>query len=232
MNEYKNFSSYFDTIMDFLDYNKWINFTKENIKEGSTILDLACGSGIFLVNMNLYGYPTDGLDLSSQMIDLCRDKTFINHIICDLSVQDMTTFKTDKKYDNITCYFDSINHLNDISDVKRMWDNVYDHLNDNGLFLFDVFSYDRFLDADNTDITEEFDDFTYNWKMNVELPNTLHHDITIKGIDNFEEHYDEHFYDYKELISDPRFELVKIVGDFKKRLTKKSERILIVLRKK
>ena len=53
MNEYKNFSAYFDTIMDFLDYNKWINFTRDNIKPNSTILDLACGSGIFLLNMNL-----------------------------------------------------------------------------------------------------------------------------------------------------------------------------------
>jgi hypothetical protein len=112
-----------------------------------------------------------------------------------------------------------------------MFDSVYEHLNTNGLFLFDVFSYDRFLDADKTNITEEFDDFTYNWKMSVELPNTLHHDITISGIDNFEEHYDEHYYDYKELINDPRFELVKIVGDFKKKLTKHSERILIILKK-
>jgi len=232
MNEYKNFSAYFDTIMDFLDYNKWINFTKENIKKDSTILDLACGSGIFLVNMNLYGYPTDGLDLSSQMIDLCRDKIFINHIFCDLYEQDMTNFKIDKKYDNITCYFDSINHLNSINDVKKLFDSVYNHLNDEGLFLFDIFSYDRFLDADNTDISEDFEDFSYNWKMNVELPNTLHHHIKITGVDNFEENYDEHFYDYNGLINDKRFELVKIVGDFKKKLTKKSERILIVLKKK
>ncbi len=232
MNEYKNFSAYFDTIMDFLDYNQWINFTKENIKKDSTILDLACGSGIFLVNMNLYGYPTDGLDLSSQMIDLCRDKMFINHINTSLYEMNMAHFDLGKKYDNITCYFDSINHLNTIEEVKAMWDCVYNHLNKDGLFLFDVFSYSRFIDTDNTDITEEFDDFTYNWKMSLELPNTIHHDITIKGIDSFEEHYDEHYYDYLELIKDPRFELVKVVGDFKKKLTKKSERILVILRKK
>jgi len=232
MNDYKNFSAYFDTIMDFLDYNQWINFTKQNIKENSTILDLACGSGIFLVNMNLYGYPTDGLDLSSQMIDLCKDKVYINHILCNLYEQNMADFKIDKKYDNITCYFDSINHLNTIEEVKNMFDCVYDHLNENGLFLFDIFSYSRFLDADKTDITEEFDDFTYNWKMSVELPNTIHHDIVVNGIDNFEEHYDEHFYDYNLLINDPRFELVKICGDFENDLTENSERILVVLRKK
>ena len=231
MNEYKNFSAYFDTIMDFLDYNKWINFTKDNIKHNSTILDLACGSGIFLLNMNLYNYPTDGLDLSSQMIDLCKDKIFINHINCNLYTQNMTNFKIDKKYDNITCYFDSINHLNTLEEVKEMFNSVYNHLNDNGLFLFDIFSYSRFLDADNTDISEEFDDFKYRWKMNIELPNTLHHDIKIEGLDNFEEKYDEHYYSLEEL-NDPRFEVIKVVGDFKKKLSKKSERILVVLKKK
>ncbi len=232
MNEYKNFSAYFDTIMDFLDYNDWINFTKENIKEGSTILDLACGSGIFLVNMNLYGYPTDGLDLSNQMIDLCRDKMFINHINTDLYTENMVDFKIDKKYDVITCYFDSINHLNTIEEVNQMFENVYNHLNKGGLFLFDVFSYSRFLEADNTDISEDFDDFSYRWKMNISLPNTLHHHIYINGIDTFEEKYDEHYYDYKELINKKLFKKIKVVGDFNKHLYKTSERILVVLEKK
>ncbi len=231
MNEYKNFSAYFDTIMDFLDYNKWINFTKDNIEPNSTILDLACGSGIFLLNMNLYGYPTDGLDLSSQMIDLCKDKTFINHINCNLYIDNMATFNLNKKYDNITCYFDSINHLNSEDEVKQMLDKVYEHLNLNGLFLFDIFSYSRFLDADNTDISEDFEDFSYRWRMNIEMPNILHHNIEVSGIDNFTEQYNEHYYDSSILTNDPRFEVVKIVGDFKKKLSKKSERILVVMKK-
>ncbi len=232
MNEYKNFSAYFDTIMDFLDYNEWINFTKENIKPNSTILDLACGSGIFLLNMNLYGYPTDGLDLSNQMIDLCKDKIFINHVNCSLYEMNMADFNLDKQYDNITCYFDSINHLNTLSEVKKMFDCVYNHLLPSGLFLFDVFSYSRFLDADNTDISEEFEDFSYRWRMNVEMPNIIHHNIEIRGEQNFDEAYDEHYYDVNDIIDTSKFEVVKIVGDFKKKLTKKSERILVVLRKK
>lgn len=231
MNEYKNFSAYFDTIMDFLDYNKWINFTRDNIKPNSTILDLACGSGIFLLNMNLYGYRTDGLDLSSQMIDLCKDKIFINHVNANLYIENMASFNLEKTYDNITCYFDSINHLNTEKEVKDMLDSVYNHLNKGGLFLFDIFSYSRFLDADNTDISEEFEDFSYRWKMNIEMPNIIHHNIEIKGIDNFTESYDEHYYDPSILTSDPRFEVVKIVGDFKKKLTKKSERILVIMKK-
>ncbi len=232
MNEYKNFSAYFDTIMDFLDYNEWINFTKENIKPNSTILDLACGSGIFLLNMNLYGYPTDGLDLSSQMIDLCKDKTFINHVNCSLYEMNMADFNLGKQYDNITCYFDSINHLNTLDEVKKMFNCIYNHLLPNGLFLFDVFSYSRFLEADNTDISEEFEDFSYRWRMNVEMPNIIHHNIEIRGEQSFDEAYDEHYYDVNDIIDTSKFEVVKIVGDFKKKLTKKSERILVVLRKK
>ncbi len=232
MNDYKNFAYYFDIIMDFIDYNKWINFTKNNIKKDSSILDLACGSATFLVNMNIYGYPTDGLDLSSQMIQLAHEKCYINHIQCSLFKENMIDFNLSKQYDNITCYFDSVNHLNTIDDVHKLFDMVYKHLKKDGLFLFDIFSYSRFIDANNTNIEEEIDNFKYQWKMNVEKPNTIHHKIKInEENEEFNENYDEHYYDYKDLLKDKRFKLVKVVGDFKNKLDENDERILIILKK-
>ena len=232
MNEYKGFSYYFDQIMEFIDYRDWLNYTKKHVKEGSKILDLACGSGTLAVLLSTEGYETDGLDLSEDMIDLANDKFKASHILNKLYVMDMTNFKLDQRYDAVTCYFDSINHLPTLNDVKNMMNSVYETLNDNGLFIFDVFSYSKYLDMDNCDIEEEFDDFYYRWQMSVQKPNILTHDIYINGESEIHEIYNEYYYDIYDFIDKDKFEIVEIVGDFNDDLSDEDERILVVLKKK
>jgi cyclopropane fatty-acyl-phospholipid synthase-like methyltransferase len=50
----------------------------------------------------------------------------------------MVDFKIDQKYDAILSLFDSVNHLMDFEDWKRMFKSVQSHLADNGVFIFDV----------------------------------------------------------------------------------------------
>ena len=57
---------------------------------------------------------------------------------------DMTNFKIDEKFDIITCYFDSFNHLPTKEMVLDSLQCCYDHLADGGLLLLDVFVYNRF----------------------------------------------------------------------------------------
>lgn len=52
--------------------------------------------------------------------------------------QNMVDFTIDEKFDVILCVFDSINHLLDFDDWKKMFANVKKHLNPNGLFIFDI----------------------------------------------------------------------------------------------
>lgn len=232
MNEYKGFSYYFDQIMEFIDYKEWLDFTEKYVSTDKKILDLACGSGTLAVYLAIDGYDVDGLDLSSDMISLANDKFKANHILNNLYVMDMTNFNLPHKYDAITCYFDSINHLPSLDMVKNMMDAVYNNLNDNGLFIFDVFSESKYLEMDEVDIEEEFDDFYYRWKMNVSKPNILTHDILIKGETEIHEIYNEYYYDIFSFIDQDKFEIIKIVGDFNDDLCEDDERILVVLKKK
>lgn len=232
MNEYKGFAYYFDQIMEYIDYHDWLNFTKKYVSKDKTILDLACGSGTLAILLSVEGYRVDGLDLSSEMISLANDKFKAYHILNNLYVKDMSSFNLPNKYDVITCYFDSVNHLPSLNDVKNMMSCVYDALNSDGLFLFDLFSKSKYEAMDNTDISEEFDDFSYNWKINLKAPNILTHNITINGETNIHEIYNEYYYDINDFIDLNKFEILNISGDFNDDLMPEDERILVVLKKK
>lgn len=232
MNEYKGFSYYFDQIMEYIDCHDWLNYTKKYVSKDKTILDLACGSGTLAILLSVEGYRVDGLDLSSEMISLANDKFKAYHILNNLYVKDMSSFILPNKYDVITCYFDSVNHLPSLNDVKNMMSCVYDALNSDGLFLFDLFSKSKYEAMDNTDISEEFDDFSYNWEINLKAPNILTHNITINGETNIHEIYNEYYYDINDFIDLNKFEILNISGDFNDDLMPEDERILVVLKKK
>ncbi len=232
MNEYKGFSYYFDQIMEYIDYHDWLSFTKQYVSQDKHILDLACGSGTLAVLLSVEGFKVDGLDLSAEMIGLANDKFKAYHILNNLYTCDMSSFSLPRKYDAVTCYFDSVNHLPTIEHVKQMMNCVYETLNENGLFLFDVFSKSKYDEMDNTDISEDFDDFSYNWKIKLKKPNILTHDITIKADSFIHEIYNEYYYDLNDFIDKSKFEIIKICGDFNDDIKLEDERILVVLKKK
>lgn len=232
MNEYKGFSYYFDQIMEYIDYHDWLSFTKQYVSQDKRILDLACGSGTLAVLLSVEGFKVDGLDLSAEMIGLANDKFKAYHILNNLYTCDMSSFSLPRKYDAVTCYFDSVNHLPTIEHVKQMMNCVYETLNENSLFLFDVFSKSKYDEMDNTDISEDFDDFSYNWKIKLKKPNILTHDITIKADSFIHEIYNEYYYDLNDFIDKSKFEIIKICGDFNDDIKPEDERILVVLKKK
>jgi SAM-dependent methyltransferase len=52
--------------------------------------------------------------------------------------QNMTSFRIAKRFDAIVCVFDSINHLLNFAEWKKVFRQVALHLKDDGLFIFDV----------------------------------------------------------------------------------------------
>ncbi len=231
MNDYKNFSYYFDEILSSIDYNDWINFTKNFISKTDTILDLACGTGTFAICLKLFGYNVEGLDLSESMIEVAKEKTKMNHLLIDYYIDDMTSFKINKQFKVITCFFDSINHLPTLIDVKNMINRVHEHLDKDGLFLFDIFSYFQFKNSSmhlkDTSLSCE-----YIWDIKTYDPNILEHTITITDEEKvIKEQYNEYYYSLNDIIDD-RFEIVKISGDFLEDYDDESGRLIVVLKKR
>ena len=229
MNEYKKFSYYFDEVVSSLNYDLWLEFIEQYLKPTDTVLDLACGSGTLLTMLKLKGYNCEGLDLSSEIIDIANEKAKINHLNIPYYVMDMTDFNLNKKYDMITCFFDSVNFLKTKEQLDNMFTCVKKHLNPGGLFIFDIFSETMFKEYRKNLIEEDYHTFKIKWLTKKINSTTLKHDVTItEGDVEFNESYYEYFHKIKSLNLDG-FKLIKICGDFNDDLMDEDERILIVL---
>jgi SAM-dependent methyltransferase len=98
-----------------------------------TLLELACGTGAIL-KILAKSYEVAGLDVSPQMLSLARKK--LPHV--RFYRKDMVSFELAIKFDVIICVFDSINHVLKFADWQKIFRNAARHLEENGLFLFDI----------------------------------------------------------------------------------------------
>ena len=133
-----------------------MQWLKENNISVKTSLDLACGTGVLCEIMHENGIEASGMDFSSGMIDIARSRS--SNIIYE--VADMITYRPDKKFDLVTCTGDAVNHIAELSDVEKIFENVYAYLNDGGHFVFDV------LNENEVSTSEPFEmDFTDNMRV-------------------------------------------------------------------
>jgi SAM-dependent methyltransferase len=102
--------------------------------QAATLLDLACGTGS--ITARLAGaYQVSGLDISPGMLAVARENLPGG---TELYLADMTSFRLDARFDVIVCAYQGINHLLSPAAWQSSFDRARDHLNDGGLFVFDI----------------------------------------------------------------------------------------------
>jgi SAM-dependent methyltransferase len=79
-------------------------------------------------------YKVTGLDLSPDMLQLAAAKLPGVRLI----EADMRAFDLEERFDVALCLFDSINHLLHFAEWKAVFARAHDHLNDGGIFIFDI----------------------------------------------------------------------------------------------
>jgi SAM-dependent methyltransferase len=99
-----------------------------------TLLDLACGTGGITAPL-ASAYDVSGLDISPGMLAIARKKV---PSMTELYLADMTSFRLDARFDVIVCAYQGINHLLSPAAWQSAFDRAYEHLNQGGLFLFDI----------------------------------------------------------------------------------------------
>lgn len=136
---YKNFSKVYDKFMEICDYNEWVlileNYIKNYNESGKKVLDLGCGTGETLKRVS-EKYESSGLDLSEGMLKKAKIKLKGKNV--PLFLGDMREFDTGEKYDIIYSFFDTVNHLTSLEDLKDLFISVKKSLNENGIYIFDV----------------------------------------------------------------------------------------------
>ena len=134
---YGKFAEVYDSVMNQdLFYEQYYSFIVEVFRElkvkPRNILDLGCGTGKLAQFFLKGSYDVEGLDISSDMLKVAAKRGINVH------QGSMASFSLDKKFDSVVSIFDSLNYLTSKREVKKCFNNVNKHLNDGGLFIFDV----------------------------------------------------------------------------------------------
>lgn len=97
------------------------------------LLELACGTGSVLKQLQRR-YRVTGVDLSTKMLDIASEKVPQAQLLHG----DMRRVDLGETFDVVLCVFDSINHLLRFEDWEMVFDRARDHLDEGGLFIFDI----------------------------------------------------------------------------------------------
>ena len=163
-----------------------------------TAMDLACGTGILCGILDGAGIEASGMDFSSGMIEIARENT--PHIHYD--VADMITYRPQRQFDLVTCTGDAVNHISDLSDVEKIFQNVYAYLTPGGYFVFDLLNENEVSDSEPFDM--DFTDTIRVWfqmtrpgekKVNVKIKVYEHGELA------FEENIRETIHDSEAICS-------------------------------
>jgi SAM-dependent methyltransferase len=102
--------------------------------QAATLLDVACGTG-GITGLLARTYQVSGLDISPGMLAVARQKLPAG---TPLYLADMTRFQLNIKFDAVICAYQGVNHLLSLPAWKDFFGCAYEHLNDGGVFVFDI----------------------------------------------------------------------------------------------
>lgn len=239
MNSYNEFASIYDELMNDFDYEKWADYIESIYKlyklEPKEILEMACGTGNLTYHLAKRGYNLVSFDLSSEMLTKAYEKlSRLKNV--KLLNQDMIDFNLNKKFDSVVSICDSINYIVEEEDLYLTFKNVYNHLKDGGIFIFDINSFYKLKEIiGNNTFIEDRENVFYTWQNEFDNYNNIcSFYLTFfikdgKNYSRFDEEHEEKAYKAEEILN-----LLKKVG-FKKvdyfdcftfdKLNPKSERI-------
>lgn len=106
-------------------------------------LDLCCGTGTAISLFLDQGLPMSGLDRSAPMLAAAAKKLKGRKVrLYQKSLPKFRILQAGgskvRKFDLITCFYDSLNYLKNARELKVTFRSVYNHLNKGGWFIFDM----------------------------------------------------------------------------------------------
>ena len=166
MDAYTSFAQVYDLFMDNVPYEQWCEFLcrllkKQNIADGP-VLDLGCGTGKMTRLMSERGYDMTGVDNSAEMLQIAAMQQTDVPILYLL--QDMQELELDGCVRAVYSVCDCINYVIDEEELLSAFEKVYEYLEENGVFIFDVntsYKYTELL-AKNT-FAESREEGSFIW---------------------------------------------------------------------
>ena len=111
-----------------------------NIKNKSKILDLACGAGRHSIEFAKKGFFLTAVDLSENLLNNAKVNAQNAEVDIDFIRADIRDFYIDDKFDLVLNLFTSFGYFESDEENFKVFKSAYDHLNENGFFIFDYFN--------------------------------------------------------------------------------------------
>ncbi|MCZ0702319.1 ubiquinone/menaquinone biosynthesis C-methylase UbiE [Natronobacillus azotifigens] len=226
---YNKMAAVYDTFMEQAPYEEWCNFTihminKYRPNQVNKIVDLGCGTGQIACQLAEADFQLTGIDLAPDMLSQAAARSSEESLSIQWIEQDLRSLSSLADFDLAVSYCDVINYLTSKAEVKKTFDNVYDLLTSDGLFIFDVHSMSYVENALKDQVfSEVFDDLAYIWFCEgSENKGEMFHDLTFfveedGKYDRFDERHHQYTFPYtvyKEILESAGFILEGIYGDF------------------
>lgn len=240
---YQQFSYVYDHLMSDVPYDKWLTLVQKYVTGGASILDVACGTGTITEMLLDSGYHVTGVDLSEEMLVVASDKFAKKGYNIPLFAQNMAELELDITFDAITIFCDSLNYVTSEEEVKETFKRVYQHLNNDGYFLFDVHSlYKIHHIFMGETFTVNEDDVALIWNcFEGETSDTVEHEMTffVKNEDDLFERFDEFHVQrsfdidtYIDWLEEVGFTVESITANYgQSNVEEESDRIFFVVKK-
>ncbi len=109
-------------------------------QKNRSVLDLCCGTGHLAARFLEQGYAVVGVDLSGPMLRYARENTrpFVENGRAHYIQGDASAFALGTRFGLVVSTYDSLNHLEDFPALQRCFRCVFEVLEDDGYFIFDL----------------------------------------------------------------------------------------------
>jgi len=243
-----SFARFYDTIYHQVrDSTDNDYFQQEIRKAKGKILEVGVGTGRLFSDALEDGADIYGLDISESMIDVLKLK-IPEHQHYRISLQNIVDFSFDFKFDLIIAPFRVLMHLLEKEEQIRALNNVYNHLNKNGRFIFDAFIPDlnQLINglSNRMDFEGEYEPGKKIRRFVSTTPNLIDQTITVSfhlewqednGLKQDDWVLPMRFYfryELEHMVERSAFESYKITGDYKgNELNKESKDFIVICRR-
>lgn len=108
------------------------------MREGESILDLACGFGRHSFEFDKLGFSVTGVDLNPNFITEANEKTRNTGRAIRFIQADMREFREPESFNNVVMLYNSFGYFKDRNDDERVIRNCFDSLLPGGKILISV----------------------------------------------------------------------------------------------
>lgn len=142
MLNFGEYSKYYDLLYADKDYEREADYLYDLIREqapyAAGLLELGCGTARHALHLSAKGLAVTGVEKSETMLAMARAnlERAPGHRV-SLRQGDLLEYRDEKRYDCVVSVFHVLSYQTSESMIRRFFRTAADHLNPEGLLLFD-----------------------------------------------------------------------------------------------